>query len=557
VPVTWNFTGSFDYVKFWGFPRPVTDKKATESAAEGRTVVRYNDAGAFAAACDLPGLQWEPWSSHWVTRVRMVPGARKTFHLSFAAGTRADSVAACRRILEDPTGSLARSRAAFETQVKDLFAKLPAFEASHAGLTSYYNRSLVHLLTNQWRVPEFVVNPCYSTGAMKGGCVGCYLWDYGLIPELLSLYDPEAVKAHIRRFLQIDITKHFLFNPMDGKADGPWYPANQHCILASIYHYVLQTGDAAFLGERIGTETVLDLAIQQAVYGDDPSRPAVLMDYGKKVGHLELRRQYTYDQVLPDVNGKRYENFRMVAELARLAGKAYRQIEERMEPLRRLLKESLWSPEHRWFYYESEEGGKQLRYTNILYLLFGSRVLDREQEEGMLSHLNEDEFLSEYGLHSISKRDPAYDQVDIDHGGGGSYVAFPACIAESFYKAGHARPAQDILRRTLWWAERMPFWGDSVVANLIDYRKDTPLQSDISGAAGAQAIIFGMFGVGIAADGRITINPQPPEWSPRTRLTGLKARGRTLDIMVDGGAYQVNSGGKVLRGRVGTPLVVT
>ena len=69
-----------------------------------------------------------------------------------------------------------------------------------------------------------------------------------------------------------------------------------------------------------------------------------------------------------------------------------------------------------------------------------------KKELGLLSHLNEREFLSDYGLHSISKLDPAYDQVDIDHGGGGSYVAFPALIAESLYKGGYSDPAEDILK---------------------------------------------------------------------------------------------------------------
>ena len=173
-----------------------------------------------------------------------------------------------------------------------------------------------------------------------------------------------------------------------------------------------------------------------------------------------------------------------------------------------------------------------------------------------MSHLNEDEFLSDYGLHSISKRDPAFDQVDIDHGGGGSYVAFPACIAENLYKAGHAAPASDIILRTLWWAERMPFWGDSMVANQIDYRKDTPLQSDISGSAGAQAIIFGMFGIRAMPNGSIRVDPKPPKWSPWLRLSGLRLRGKTLDVSVSGAAYRVKNGGKLSTGHVGTPMVL-
>ncbi len=39
--------------------------------------------------------------------------------------------------------------------------------------------------------------------------------------------------------------------------------------------------------------------------------------------------------------------------------------------------------------------------------MIGSGVLDKEQEGGLLSHLNDDEFLSGYGLHSMSKQDPA------------------------------------------------------------------------------------------------------------------------------------------------------
>jgi len=307
------------------------------------------------------------------------------------------------------------------------------------------------------------------------------------------------------------------------------------------------------LNEVINGKSILEWAIFNATYRDDMSRPAVLVDYGKKVSHLELRRQYTYEQVLPDLNGKRYENYRMAWHLSRAAGKPDVQLQARLEPLRALLKESLWSPRDRWFYYDSEAGGKQLRYTNIIYLLFGTGVLDKEQEIGLLSHLNEQEFLSDYGLHSMSKRDPAYDQVDIDHGGGGSYVAFPACIAESFYKAGYPHPAEDILRRTLWWAERLPFWGDSLVANEIEYRRDTPLQSDIAASAGAQSIIFGMFGIKVTPEGSVEVNPKPPQWSPSIRLNGVHLRGRTFDVAANANSYEVSVGGKVLRGRVGQP----
>ena len=95
------------------------------------------------------------------------------------------------------------------------------------------------------------------------------------------------------------------------------------------------------------------------------------------------------------------------------------------------------------------------------------------------------ELLSGFGLESMAKTDRAYDPVDYDNGGGGCFTAFPAQIAERLYKAGHPRASEDILRRILWWGERVPYWGDSFAANEIQYRRDTPLQCTIDAAAGA------------------------------------------------------------------------
>lgn len=86
----------------------------------------------------------------------------------------------------------------------------------------------------------------------------------------------------------------------------------------------------------------------------------------------------------------------------------------------------MWSATDRWFFHLDEDGRRDLRWTAQMFKLIGSGVLDGEELEGLISHLNEDEFLSAYGLHSMSKLDPAFDQEDIDNGGGGNYTAFQA-----------------------------------------------------------------------------------------------------------------------------------
>jgi hypothetical protein len=159
-------------------------------------------------------------------------------------------------------------------------------------------------------------------------------------------------------------------------------------------------------------------------------------------------------------------------------------------------------------------------------------------------------------MHSISKLDPAYDPVDIDHGGGGCFVGIAPGIVERLYRAGHAAAADDLLARILWWGERMPYWGDSLCADRIDYRRDTPYTCALPAAAGAQAIVFGMFGVSVGLDGAISVNPRPPSFSPRIALQGVRIRGAEFDVEAGPDGYTVRTGGRTLRAPLGEPREV-
>jgi hypothetical protein len=220
---------------------------------------------------------------------------------------------------------------------------------------------------------------------------------------------------------------------------------------------------------------------------------------------------------------------------------------ERAEQLKTLLKKELWSPDIQWFHFINRKGEKDTRWTVQMFKLFESNVLDGEQKQGLLRHLNEEEFLSEYGMHSMSKKDPAYDQVDIDNGGGGSCPAFPVLISEFLYKDGKTEAADNIMKRILWWGQRMPYIGDSQVANEMDYRQDTPLQSSIQTGTLAQCIIFGLMGVDVSFDGTVTISPAKTALSNKMELKGLKLRGKSIDVTVDG---------KTQSSVIGTPVII-
>ena len=69
-------------------------------------------------------------------------------------------------------------------------------------------------------------------------------------------------------------------------------------------------------------------------------------------------------------------------------------------------------------------------------------------------------------------------------------------------------------------------------------------------------MIFGMFGVAADLQGRITVNPVPPSFSPTIRLSGLKIRGRSIDIEAGDGVFTVTAGGRSVQSAVGQPIVL-
>jgi hypothetical protein len=555
LPVQFNIRGGLDHVSSWEFGRPNAVSE-TVTVSEKNRLTKRNDAGAIFIGADLDNPKWEAFSSHWETQIGLAARERRTHYVCASIGDREAAGRDCDAILKNPQDAVDGARRQWSQEISDLFAKLPRLECADQRLERFYNRSLLHLLLNRWQVPEFLLHPYYSTGSVNGGCVCSYLWDFGEAWEVLPLYDPEADREHIKRFLSIDLTSHFAFSPISGEAFGPWYPVNQEKIVRSIYYYVLFTGDVGFLEDTVAGKTVLDWVIHHATHGDDVTRPVALIDYGNGNHHLELRGKYRYDNYLPDLNGRRYDSYVAAYHLSRLAGRPAPYLLERAAALKRLLRERMWSPQQRWFFHLGPDLTRQLRYTVQMFKLVGSEVLDAEEEAGLLRHLNEREFLSAYGLHSMSKRDEAYDQADIDNGGGGSYVSFPPQIIERLYKAGHPEIAEDILKRILWWGERLPYWGDSQVANNMDYRKDTPLQCSIGAVAGAQCVIFGMFGVAVNPNGDIVVNPHPPAFSPEMRLTGLRIRGCSMDIRANRKTYEIVVNGKVITSPTGVPVVL-
>jgi hypothetical protein len=558
-----TYRSTLDYITEWGFPTPKSHKPVTD-IIDDKGIHRIQGEFAVALGGDLPGLWWEEPTRRFHGTIILGPGKEITTALAFSIGKTGNAINERDAILANISEQEKKATVDYISKVENIYSRLPRLYSDNKDLEQLYNRSLSIFITNKAEAQELTLNPHYSTGAIKGGCTSNYLWNFGQVRKILPLLDPKADREHIIQFLKSDcVDKNNAFYPMTGESYGAWYLVNHEKITGLTYDYVRLTGDIDFLNVMVKNgKTVLDLMIECAMFGDNIDKPVELINYakyGSVNSHLELRRTdlgFEYSNVMPDANGRRYHTYYKVSELCKLAGKPQPYMMERADQLKRLLKKELWEPDIKFFSFINSKGVKDIRWTIQMYKLFEGNVLDEEEENGMLSHLNEDEFFSAYGFHSLSKMDPGYDQVDIDNGGGGACSSFAPLIAEFLYNDDKTEFADQIMKRILWWGQRMPYFGDSMVANEIDYRQDTPLQSDIETGSLASCILFGIFGISSDFDGNISISPVHTSLSDNLELKNLKIRGKSIDIRISNGSYKVTESGKTYTERIGTPVIL-
>ena len=552
-----TYRSTLDSVQNWGFST-VKSSTFVREELDDQGIIRVQGKNAIALGADIKGIKWEELTNRFHASITLDPGEEIKSHVAFSIEKKGKAAEQRNALLANPAKYVNETNDKYISEVRNIYDKLPRLLSANSSLVNFYNRSLSIFITIKFTIPELKLFPYYATGATKGGCQGNYLYNFGQVREIMPLLDPLATRKHIMQFLSTNcVSDHYAFYPMTGEAFGPWYMVNDEKITALVYYYVKYTGDLAFLEEQVrGGKTVLDLMIESAMRLDDKTKPVQLIDYGPSGDHLELRRDFPYNHIMPDINARRYANYERVSSLCDAAGKPQPYLMERAKVVRRLLKEQLWDPDLKWFRFADDKGNKDIRYTVQMFKMFNSDVLDKETEDGLISHLNNEEFLSAYGLHSMSKKDKAYDQVDVDNGGGGICTSFPPLIAESLYKAGRTDVADDIMQRILWWGQRMPYLGDSQAANEIDYRTDTPLQSEIGTGCLAQCILFGIFGVDSDIEGNITINPKKTKLSDDIKLEGFKLRGHNMDIVIKGDKYEVTADGRTYSADIGMPVVL-
>ena len=558
LPIAAAYRGGVRFESDWQFKIPDPEPAARESYRDEDGILSLAKNGcAFRITSSLEGMRLFDRAYLWENEITLT-GAPLTFYFAVSMGEEGASLLEARKIREDYESRINESFEYLLGEIDRIDKNLPKLKTDSPELDRLYYRSLVTYILCRWDNPDLCAVPYYSTGSVTGGCMCSYLWDYcgGLM--LHPVYDFEGNKVQLRAYLKNDLTTSYALNPATAGPVGPWYPINQEKIICMVYYHILATSDKDFLFEKVGDRTVLEWMRYHAYVCDDTAKDVELYDYGNRGdSHLELhhRGNGPYNGIMPDLNARRYMNYMRVYELTKLAGEPDEELMRRAAALRERLK-SLWNEELGWYDFIDANGNRDVRYTVQMFKFLNSGVIDDKTRKALIEHLNECEFLSEFGLHSMSKLDSQYDQDDIDNGGGGICTHFTMQICAQLYEVGYDELATDILRRVYWWGERLPYMGDSCAANMIMNREDTPLQGDISSVSCAQMIFFFIFGIKAQFDGSIKISPVKHRPAENMKITNARLCGKVFSVEITGERFTVSLDGASISATIGETVTI-
>lgn len=561
MPLSVTMRGKLNRIQVWYFgpptaTEPLTASKNSNNPRNNRLLLE-NTQDAVAIVTDLPGIAQAADKASLAGNLTLASGQSTQFHVALAVGTVEEATAAADELLAKPAVQIAAARRYWANQIETLYTRVPRLISDNRLLVDFYDRGLLNIPLARWELPGFVLSPYYADCGMDGGAFCSYIWGTtGYGAQINPLCDPAATRAYLLQNFKSKPLEHYAFSPLDGTAIGPHYSYNQYSIVRGIYCYVTLTGDVAFLDEKVDGKTVLEHVIAQATYRDDLTQPVQLLDYGNNSNLLELRRTKTYEGYVPSPNAERCWSYRAADRLAVLAGKPSPNLSQRAETLASILVEKLWSDSLGWFQTRDQAGNPHLCYSIQIFDLLRLEILDSAKQEAILRHLNDEEFLSKYGLHSLSKKDEGYDPADVDWGGPGVYTADAPELICDLYHSGHPQQAGDLLQRILWWGQTMPYYPQAVCADKIDYRRDgrSNLQN---GVAAAEALIFGVLGLEVTPDGVVSIRPHLPPNTQSLQFEGVRIRNLTFDVAMDPNGFKVTtSGGHVISGSLGQKQVV-
>ena len=419
---------------------------------------------------------------------------------------------------------------------------LPLIATENKRLDEFYKRCILTVAECKWERENFIVNPFWSSGSW----IYTIPWDLCFLSDMLTMMNSASMRETIGlSFSEENLTCTYM--GWDGCAPSVYYIMQPFALKIMIDAYLRQTGDIAFLKTKMSGKTILNWmkAWGDILLNDFTSKTSGMIDIGQDTETLIEIRTDGYDHIVPVLNGHAVAFYQWLDSWCQVFNDGdSTKFSQQAVKLEQLFHDKLWNADKRWFDNVYPDGGRKSVYSVLEFDLLGLDILTGEERLGLLSHLNENEFLGPYSIYSISRQNRVnWDRVDTDWGGGGTYTGTSMQLVRNLYQTGMGQLAWTILHRFTQFVDYFPY----ICQN---YRADEPFQDEssqpmaICAGAGVEAILFGLFGLSPQIDGTLDIHPYYAHELGQATLSDYRFRGSSYDVIMDRYGYQVKRDGE-------------
>ena len=426
--------------------------------------------------------------------------------------------------------------------------KLPEFQCDNKTLQDFYYRSLYTMLSCRFERENFILNPFWSVGCFWTSCVS---WDNSYTSDLLGILDPAGLKEAI------------LVSFREGKLKSSWityagakpglYIQEPFAIQMMVDAYLRQTGDYSILQSKAGNATLYECLKQWAdILHNKYGEANGLINVGYNTELIIEIRTDGYNHIVPIVNCLALKLYQRLIQWAKQMddNNAIKTYSVWASQLEKSINDHLWNEEKGWYDNLYPDGTKGTIWTYHLFDLLNSSAASSYQQQRLISHLKENEFLGRYGLYSIARTDSVHwDRIDADWGGGGQYAGMPGRISRNLFEMGFSAMGMDILKRAAEYVHYFPTLPQNP-------RTDNPsaditsMSNQIAWGSIFESIVFGMLGVKEYENGTIEFSPNYFSEVGNCKLTGLKFRENIYNLILNDKEYMVYQNGKLISQKV-------
>ena len=446
-----------------------------------------------------------------------------------------------------------RVQASVASHIKELdsaSSQLPHIQTANPALDEFYRRSILSVLSCRRVRENFCVQPFYDLGFSRGAATS---WDTAFSSRLIAQFDPQGLLGMVKAFLRSGGALNSTYLEWTGVSRG-WYAQSPFSLMQMLNDYITITGDAGCMDTKAGEFSLLDYLKQAGKeFLAHYTRPDGLIDIGSGTGKMLEIRTIGYEHGMATINALAVDYFHQLSEWCSDRRDDDAAIfEAAATKTQSALNHLLWNEQAGWYSNLYPDGTLYNVYSYHLFDMLGTSAVLIGRKRRMAEHIREGEFLAPYGMYSIALSDREHwDMEDCDWGGGGQYVGQTLKTAETLYDIGEADLAWQILSRCTQWIERFPYFPQTIYGDdlsLQEHQIDWPLQ--ISGGAGAQAIIAGIFGVKPQINGTLKIEPHYNSTLGATAtLSQYLFRGHTYSVTLNASGFTVSKDGKMHAGR--------